>query len=129
MSGPGTGTDRCRALSIRVAGPDDWADAPEQRWRDRLAGTHNVIVDADGRAAGMATGFPRGDAVELGTMWVAPHARRRGVGEALVRAILAWAAPRPVTLQVAAGNREATSLYRRLGFTGDGRLFSAGLPG
>ncbi|WIY04628.1 GNAT family N-acetyltransferase [Amycolatopsis mongoliensis] len=114
---------------IRVAGPDDWAGAPEQRWRDRFAGTHNVIAESDGRAVGMATGFPRGDTVELGSMWVAPHTRRRGVGEALVRAILDRAGTKPVTLQVAADNRDAASLYRRLGFTGDGRLVSAGLPG
>ncbi|SEF28504.1 Ribosomal protein S18 acetylase RimI [Amycolatopsis pretoriensis] len=93
----------------------DWLDAPEQRWRDRLDGTFNVFADLDGRAAGMATGFPRADAVELGTLWVAPHARGRGIGESLVRAIMTWAEPKPVTLQVAEDNHHAVRLYRRLG--------------
>lgn len=100
----------------------DWQDAPEERWRARLEGTYNVVAELDGEPAGMATGFPRDNAVELGTMWVAPHARGRGAGEALVRAILGWAGAKPVTLRVADGNVAAQALYRRLGFTGEGRL-------
>ncbi|SFW55493.1 GNAT family N-acetyltransferase [Amycolatopsis australiensis] len=132
---------------IRIVGPDDWAewrdlrlaalrdapsaftatladwhDAPERRWRDRLANSFNVVADLDGRAVGMATGFPRDGEVELGTLWVAPHARGRGVGEALVRAVLSWAQDRRVTLRVADHNTAAEALYRRLGFTGYGRL-------
>ncbi|MGW4521014.1 GNAT family N-acetyltransferase [Amycolatopsis sp. NPDC004378] len=101
---------------------DDWLGAPEERWRERLRGSHNVIADFAGGPVGMATGFPDEGTVELGTMWVAPPARGRGVGEALVRAIVDWAAPRKVTLRVADGNTAALALYRRLGFTGDGRL-------
>jgi ribosomal protein S18 acetylase RimI-like enzyme len=100
----------------------DWADAPEQRWRDRLDGTFNAVADLGGHAVGMVTGFPRDDAVELGTLWVAPHARGRGVGEALVRTVLGWAATRRVTLQVDDGNTAARALYRRIGFAGDRRL-------
>ncbi|MFJ1766072.1 GNAT family N-acetyltransferase [Amycolatopsis sp. NPDC088138] len=102
---------------------DDWADAPEERWRQRLRGTHNLVADLDGVPSGMATGFPRDAAVELGTMWVAPHARGRGVGDALVRAVLDWAGSRRVTLRVAEGNTFAAALYRRHGFTGTGPLY------
>lgn len=100
----------------------DWQDAPEARWRARLESTYNVIAEVDGTPAGMATGFPRDGHVELGTLWVAPHARGRGIGAALVRAILAWAGSSLVTLQVADDNTAARALYRRLGFTGEGRL-------
>lgn len=110
--------DAPHAFSATLA---DWEDAPEARWRARLEGTYNVIADLD-EPVGMATGFPRDGHVELGTMWVAPPARGRGVGEALVRAVLAWAGGNRVTLQVAEGNTAAVALYRRLGFTGAGRL-------
>ena len=99
----------------------DWANAPEERWRARLEGTFNVVADL-GEPVGMATGFPHDGEVELGTLWVAPPARGRGVGDALVRAIVCWADPRQVVLQVADGNTAAQALYRRLGFTGTGRL-------
>jgi len=101
----------------------DWENAPEERWQQRLQGTHNLIADLDGTPAGMVTGFPRDGAVELGTMWVAPHARGRGVGDALVRAVLAWAGSRRVTLRVAEGNTFAATLYRRHGFTGAGPIY------
>ena len=39
-----------------------------------------------------------------------------------MRAVLAWAGGNRVTLQVAEGNTAAVALYRRLGFTGAGRL-------
>lgn len=76
----------------------DWESAPEERWRQRLSGT---------------------------------HARGRGVGDALVRAVLGWAGHRIVTLQVAETNTAPTALYRRHGFEGTGRLWtflSAGPP-
>jgi ribosomal protein S18 acetylase RimI-like enzyme len=108
-----------QAFSATLA---DWENAPEERWRQRLRGTHDLIADLDDRPAGMVTGFPRGDTVELGTLWVAPHARGRGVGDALVRAVLDWAGHRTVTLRVAEANTAATALYRRHGFEGTGRL-------
>jgi ribosomal protein S18 acetylase RimI-like enzyme len=93
----------------------DWANAPGERWRQRLRGSHNLIADLDGTSAGMVTGFPLDDCVELGTLWVAPHARGRGVGDALVRAIVAWAGDRRVILRVAEDNAFAIALYRRHG--------------
>lgn len=105
--------DAPRAFGATLA---DWEDAPEERWRARLEGTYNVVADLGERPVGMATGFPRGDTVELGTLWVAPPARRCGVGTALVRAILASAKGEQVILQVAEDNVAAVALYRRLGF-------------
>ncbi len=100
----------------------DWTDAPEQRWRDRLAlpGSHNLAAILDCRPAGMASGLPGQDGVaELISMWVAPHARGHGVGDALVAAVVAWAAANgaaAVELNVVETNAAATALYERHGF-------------
>jgi ribosomal protein S18 acetylase RimI-like enzyme len=94
----------------------------EHRWRQRLAGSSfNVVAELEGGAAGMASGVPTGqdDTVGLISMWVAPFARGRGVGDALVDAVLHWAEGRGaarVVLRVAADNDRAAALYRRHGF-------------
>ena len=57
-------------------------------------------------------------------MWVASHARGRGVADALVRALVEHARAaglRRVTLDVADDNERAIGFYERLGFTRTGR--------
>lgn len=52
-------------------------------------------------------------------MWVAPEARRRGVGRALVAGVMNWAAEiglSRITLWVAEDNVAAWTLYEDLGF-------------
>jgi RimJ/RimL family protein N-acetyltransferase len=56
---------------------------------------------------------------ELVAMWVAPAARGSGAADALVRAVLAWAADtgcEAVHLEVVPGNLRAQRLYARHGF-------------
>ncbi|GAA4537172.1 GNAT family N-acetyltransferase [Amycolatopsis samaneae] len=138
-------------LSLRVLTVEDWQawremrlaalrDAPEAfgaaladwtgpgdtelRWRRRLSGSFNVLASLDGEPAGMASGMPKDDVVELISMWVAPFARGRGVGDALVVAVVEWArehGAERVTLRVAPANRYAAALYRRHGFRVRGR--------
>lgn len=59
-------------------------------------------------------------AAELVSMWIAPEARRQGLGEKLVQAALHFAldsgAP-AVELSVTRGNEAASRLYLRLGFS------------
>lgn len=92
----------------------------EPRWRDRLSAVaFNVIADLDGKPAGMVSAIQNGDDVELISMWVVPFARGRGVGDALVDAVLGWEAIEPtgrVGLCVMEGNDHAAALYRRHGF-------------
>jgi ribosomal protein S18 acetylase RimI-like enzyme len=91
----------------------------QDRWRARLSTVpHNAFALVDGIPAGMASGtIPDADGrVELISMWVAPPARGRGVGEALVADIAAFATPAPLVLRVYATNARALSLYRRVGF-------------
>lgn len=56
-------------------------------------------------------------------MWVAPHARRKGVGRALMEAAFAWALEAGVdemALSVTLGNENAKRLYRAVGFVETG---------
>ena len=73
----------------------------------------------------MASGVPteQAHAAELISMWVAPEARGRGAGDALVLAIAQWAfarGARELHLGVVAENRHAIALYARHGFTDRG---------
>jgi ribosomal protein S18 acetylase RimI-like enzyme len=132
-----------------VIGPEDWrrwrrlrltalAQAPEAfverlttwtghgdtetRWRARLSDMpFNLVVTVDGRDAGMvsATGHNAGGHVTLTSLWVAPWARGRGIGDVAVQAVLAWAdehSGSDVVLLVRATNAPAIALYRRNGF-------------
>lgn len=61
---------------------------------------------------------------ELESMAVAPEARRRGTGTALLRGVLDWAAAggaHHLGLEVRAGNGAAIRLYERLGLRREGR--------
>lgn len=131
---------------MRELGTEDWADwrelrlaalrdAPEafgatladwqgegdseRRWRARLDSGHNVLAHLDGVPAGMVSGMPRGHRVVLASMWVAPFARGRGVGDALVAAVVERAEG-TVFLDVVRTNTVAAALYRRHGFVDDG---------
>jgi len=126
---------------IEPIGPDDWrrwrdvrvralaedpdafacsahllgADAPEEQWRRALGDrTIHLAVDA-GRDVGMI-GLRPGAEPELVSMWVAPEARRAGVGRLLVDAVVEQARERPVVLRVMAGNDAAIAFYAGRGF-------------
>ena len=106
---------------------NDWADAPEDRWRERLSipGAIDLLAfDADGNApVGMATGTPdqdNGGRAELISMWVDPAVRGQGVATALITAIARWAAgtgAAALTLSVMPDNVAARRTYERNGFT------------
>lgn len=103
----------------------NWRDAGEERWRGRLiAVPYNLIAELSDRPAGMASGSIEGDEPpELISMWVAPFARGRGVGGALIDAIAHWASavrPGELRLQVVDGNEHAIRLYQRHGFVDRG---------
>lgn len=118
-------TDAPQAFGSKLA---DWHGEKdsEQRWRGRLDDVSlNLAADLDGRPAGMVSGtLPEPDGtVELISMWVAPFARGRGVGDALVGAVVRWAKERGasrIALCVRARNHHAMALYRRHGFVDKG---------
>jgi len=106
-------------------------------WRERAqrgASGDNItfIAEHEGRWLGIVTGLARDPDVpndprpELVGMFVAPDARGRGIGAALVDAVVGWARARRasgLTLWVTVTNRPAVELYERCGFrpTGERR--------
>ncbi|NUT49251.1 MAG: GNAT family N-acetyltransferase [Saccharothrix sp.] len=141
-------------MRLRRLGPEDWAtwrdirltalagdrDAfgstlaaerryDEARWRELLRPDRGVrVVAEDPEPVGLVAGVPHEldpETLYLYSMWVMPGFRRRGVGEALVGDVLAWAREHGwarVQLRVFRGNDTARRLYARLGFVGDGEV-------
>ena len=108
------------AFGSRLA---DWVDAEEARWRARLTlpGGRNVVAVLDGTPVGMASGLRAEEegVVELVSMWIAPTARGRGVGDRLMAQVEEWAreaGAHTLQLSVADGNDKAHALYLRSGF-------------
>jgi ribosomal protein S18 acetylase RimI-like enzyme len=104
---------------------EDWSDADESRWRERLRSVPlNLMAFVGQQAVGMVSAtapaaVTSSRQVELISMWVAPAGRGRGVGDALIQAAVGWARAQPadrVILAVREGNRHARSLYERNGF-------------
>jgi ribosomal protein S18 acetylase RimI-like enzyme len=104
----------------------------EAAWRAKLASrTQFAACDTVSGATdppansivGTVGGYPDGDAIELISMWVAPAARGRGVGRALVECVIVLARGagcREVRLAVSEGNAAAERLYARAGFVRTG---------
>jgi ribosomal protein S18 acetylase RimI-like enzyme len=146
-------------IGLRTLGTDDWVvwrelrlealrEAPgafsstlaqwqgagdtETRWRALLSTVAlNVVADLDGKSAGMvsATAADRDGTVELISMWVAPFARGRGVGDSLIAAVVEWALERTaarISLAVVESNERAVALYRRHGFRDAGAIDCSG---
>ncbi|AXT86788.1 GNAT family N-acetyltransferase [Aeromicrobium sp. A1-2] len=128
---------------MRRVGSDDWADwrllrqrslsedpdafsssttmwtgdlDTEQRWRDLLEHGSCFIAYVDGAPVGMVAGRLIGTAAELISMWIAPEARRRHLGAALIETVVAWSDGRALSLRVMAGNVPAIEAYQRHGF-------------
>ena len=98
----------------------EWENQGERRWRDRLVDVSvNFIARLDGHDAGMVSAMASDQEVELLSMWVAPFARGRGVGDELVNAVIKWSDShlgRRLILRVLSGNHRAAALYLRRGF-------------
>ena len=96
----------------------------EAHWRDRISrgGTFLAYLDDldPSGPAGLIGGYHEDPVtVELVSIYVRPHARGRGVGEALVATVIDWACDRNATtvrLWVTETNTHALALYERCGF-------------
>jgi ribosomal protein S18 acetylase RimI-like enzyme len=90
----------------------------EDDWRERIVGGLNLVA-LDPEAVGLVGATSKPGDLYLYSMWVRSSHRGQGVGEALVRAVLAWAAQEGwerVRLRVWKDNLPARKLYLRLGF-------------
>jgi GNAT superfamily N-acetyltransferase len=105
---------------------------PDTEWEARArAGAEGAeratfFAAADGEIVGLVGGVRadgQREVVDLVSMWTEPAARRRGVGRALVHAVLDWARATNATaveLWVTQGNGPAQHLYESLGFRATG---------
>jgi ribosomal protein S18 acetylase RimI-like enzyme len=76
-----------------------------------------VAYDEDGEPVGGGAHGPRGATTELAGIAVLPRARRRGVGEAVTRALVADARDRGVeTVFLSAQDDAVARVYERVGF-------------
>jgi GNAT superfamily N-acetyltransferase len=97
----------------------------EADWRQRITrgGTFLAYLPevSTSDPAGMAGGYREDPGVvDLISMFVRPQARGRGVGEALIDAVIGWGRAldvNSVSLWVTETNKPALSLYERCGFT------------
>jgi len=94
----------------------------EDEWQRRATRDGSFIAFIpEAHPAGLGGGYLAApEVVELIGMFVRPQARGRGVGEALIDAVIAWAREKDATsvhLWVTETNKHARRLYERCGFT------------
>ncbi len=106
---------------------DAEAAASEEKWRAGITRRARFIAEREGEAVGTVGGGETGEreTAALTSLWVTPGARGRGVGAALVEAVLDWArgsGHERVVLWVVDGNSNAETLYERIGFRRTGAV-------
>lgn len=113
------------AFESTLASQEAQPDEAWQAWAGASAsGNDQVLFFAEKKSVvvGLAGAFRSEDnprTMILISMWVEPAARRSGVGRALVRSVVRWAAAADadeVSLWVVEGNEAALAAYRRCGF-------------
>ncbi|GAB5562519.1 MAG: GNAT family N-acetyltransferase [Synoicihabitans sp.] len=138
-------------VSIQKLEPADWeryqairlsalADSPDafgslyveervllpETWRARLSRDDAITLvgsDDAGNDIGLITAAPYDEHAGLYSMWVAPTARQRSLGQALIRQVIKWAhrsGHRKILLDVGVENHAAIALYRSCRFTPTG---------
>jgi ribosomal-protein-alanine N-acetyltransferase len=115
---------RCAELErVLFDGDDPWsADV----FRDALAAGHHYLSAREGAMLVGYAGLARAGAeAEIHTLAVDPAHHRRGIGRALLRAVLDHAVGATVFLEVRTDNESALALYRSEGFviTGTRRCY------
>jgi predicted N-acetyltransferase YhbS len=96
----------------------DWGD--RRTWFEFATSQpecHPVVAEVDGEVIGTGVGTANGSVGWVGTIWVAPDQRGRGLGRALTQAVIdALEAAGCRTLLLVA-TEEGRLLYERMGFT------------
>jgi GNAT superfamily N-acetyltransferase len=128
---------RLRAIRLRALGdaPDAFGSTLEEAaarlpeaWATQLVDLPTFVAVENGRDDGMvrcARDENRGATAWLISMWVAPEARRRGVGGLLIDAVVDWARASGINrllLDVADHNAAAIALYASRGFQPTGEV-------
>jgi len=129
--------ERLRAIRLRALRdtPDAFettveeaAARPFDSWDRQLDQLETFVATEGGRDVGLVRGMRHdhfGDAGYLISMWVAPEARRQGIGSALIDAVALWAKTQGfnrLLLDVGETNLPAIALYTRKGFAPNGEV-------
>ena len=127
--------ERLRAIRLRSLrdAPDSFATTLEEAagwspesWNRQLEQHATFVASARGADLGLVRGALHHHLPDSGyliSMWVAPEARRQGVGSALVDAVVQWARTQGLIrllLDVGEKNAPAIALYTRKGFVPNG---------
>jgi ribosomal protein S18 acetylase RimI-like enzyme len=133
---------RSLRLQALADAPDAFDSAVERErgrtaaeWRAWIASGATFILEAPDGPKGIAVGEPHWTdraAIFLVSVWVHPDARGTGSAEALVRAVLDWAAARGATdawLHVGRHNERARRFYEKIGFRATGLETARGPAG
>ena len=121
-----------RLRSLRDA-PDSFGSTfeeksalPDESWRKQLVDLATFVAVLEGGDVGIVRGSKCEEtpgAAILISMWVAPEARGKGAGEALIDALVDWARSEgfvQLVLDVGDDNGPAIALYSRKGFEPSG---------
>lgn len=101
---------------------------PDEQWREQLRTLATFVAVDDDTDVGMvrvADAAASATSAYLISMWVAPVARRQGLGAALVDHVIAWARAEGKThllLSVREHNESAIALYESRGFRFNGTV-------
>jgi [ribosomal protein S18]-alanine N-acetyltransferase len=117
LIGPMVAADaqRCAELEhLLFDGDEPWG--PEAFLEALAAGHHYLCAREDSSLIGYAGLVRVGREAEVHTLAVDPEHQRRGIGRALLRALLDHAAGATVFLEVRTDNESAIRLYRSEGF-------------
>lgn len=107
---------------------EESAGRPLEIWSKQLSGPATFVAVVGDSDVGLVRGAPdqrAKDTAWLISMWVAPEARGKGVGEALIDTLAEWARPKGfvrLLLDVGDDNAPAIALYTRKGFEPSGEV-------
>jgi len=119
--------EACRALWVELtewhrdiyAAPEIGGDDPGAAFDEhleRVGPDHVWVAEDEGRLVGLSGLMPGDEDLELEPVVVSAGHRRRGVGRALVQAVLAAAGERSVVVRPVGRNAEAIRFFHALGF-------------
>lgn len=112
------------AALARASLPEAWTPEGFTAELSKATSVCLVSLGPDDAIEGLGVGSVAADELEIDVVAVDPSARRRGVGRALVVALLDAAGARGAAsahLEVRAGNASALALYAACGFAPSGR--------
>ena len=123
VAGPGD-LDLVTALEAEVFSEDPWTPFMIAEELSSPASRYWIATDGSGNVIGYGGAKVGGDQADVMTIGVAPHARGRGVGRAILDALLEGArqaGAADIFLDVRPSNEGAIALYNSRGFVEIGR--------